>query len=218
MLLGLVIKMDSMNLSELVDHAIARDGAVAHSSAVIQYVMHGGGVMLKAKNDHFDITLPLATAEIRGLPVVKPSVKMTAIPAQFLSAIIDHAKARDYEVVYYVVKRPFSSKLELIVGQSGGVASIENIVDPVPDSQIVAQIHSHHHMEAFFSATDDANEQEFRLFGVVGRTQYARPHTCFRLGVHGYHFDIRAHDIFDDYGSVGSIDHFGSHMYKIKVE
>jgi len=75
--------MNSMNLSGLVDHAIARDGAVVNSSAVVEYVMHGGGVMLKAKNGHFDITLPLATAEIRGLPVVKRSVKMTAIPAQF---------------------------------------------------------------------------------------------------------------------------------------
>ena len=104
------------------------------------------------------------------------------------------------------MKRPSSSKLELIVGQSGGVASIENIVDPVPDSQIVAQIHSHHRMEAFFSATDDANEQEFRLFGVVGRTNYSVPHMCFRIGVHGYHFDVKAGDITGGWDSVGAID------------
>ena len=38
-----------------------------------------------------------------------------------------------------------------------------------PPAGVVAEFHSHGHHRAFFSATDDRDEQGFRIYGVVGR-------------------------------------------------
>jgi hypothetical protein len=45
---------------------------------------------------------------------------------------------------------------------------------------VVAEIHSHHNMEAYFSPQDDAAERAVRLYGVVGRVGLERPHALFR--------------------------------------
>ena len=38
-----------------------------------------------------------------------------------------------------------------------------------PPPGVVAEFHSHGSSRAFFSATDDRDEQGFRIYGVVGR-------------------------------------------------
>lgn len=49
----------------------------------------------------------------------------------------------------------------------------------------VMDIHSHNTMSAFFSGTDDANEQETRLYGVVGRVDKETPDILLRSSMEG---------------------------------
>lgn len=49
----------------------------------------------------------------------------------------------------------------------------------------VAEIHSHHRMGAFFSATDDDNEQRSGAYGVIGRLDLPLPHAAFRYSCGG---------------------------------
>lgn len=60
---------------------------------------------------------------------------------------------------------------------------------------LVADIHSHGIIPAFFSSTDDADELGTRLFIVFGgfRTEW---HACIRAGSGGYFKDLQKDDIF----------------------
>ena len=55
-----------------------------------------------------------------------------------------------------------------------------------PPAGVVAEFHSHGSSRAFFSATDDRDEQGFRIYGVVGRLDAPRPELRLRVGVYGH--------------------------------
>lgn len=61
----------------------------------------------------------------------------------------------------------------------------------------VFDIHSHNHMNAFFSPTDDANEQSTGLYGVVGRVTKEMPEFEFRFSVEGQFFELSMFDLFE---------------------
>ena len=50
----------------------------------------------------------------------------------------------------------------------------------------VLHLHSHHALRAYFSATDDADERGFALYGVVGRLDTAAPEVALRAGAFGH--------------------------------
>ena len=55
-----------------------------------------------------------------------------------------------------------------------------------PPAGVVAEFHSHGSSRAFFSATDDRDEQGFRIYGVAGRLDAPRPELRLRVGVYGH--------------------------------
>lgn len=61
----------------------------------------------------------------------------------------------------------------------------------------VMDIHSHNSMSAFFSGTDDASEQETRLYGVVGRLDKEIPEYKFRISVEGDFIPMTIFDFFE---------------------
>jgi PRTRC genetic system protein A len=53
------------------------------------------------------------------------------------------------------------------------------------DANILCDLHSHGNMPAFFSQTDDADEQAAKLYAVIGKLDTA-PEIRLRVGVYGY--------------------------------
>ena len=66
-----------------------------------------------------------------------------------------------------------------------------------PPSGVVAEFHSHGSLSAFFSATDDRDEQGFRIYGVAGRLHSARPELRLRVGVYGHFAPAEWSQVFD---------------------
>jgi hypothetical protein len=62
---------------------------------------------------------------------------------------------------------------------------------------LVADVHSHNTMTAHFSAVDDGDEKENRIFGVIGEITKDIPAMKFRIATGGEHIDLRPSDIFD---------------------
>ena len=62
---------------------------------------------------------------------------------------------------------------------------------------MVAEFHSHGSSRAFFSATDDRDEQGFRIYGVVGRLDDPRPELSLRVGVYGHFTPLDWPPVFD---------------------
>lgn len=66
-------------------------------------------------------------------------------------------------------------------------------------ANIILELHSHNTMPAFYSSTDDGDEQGGRLYGVMGCIDQARPQLALRQGMYGHWlYHIPATAIFDD--------------------
>lgn len=80
--------------------------------------------------------------------------------------------------------------------------------DPIPPSDrfvLYAEIHSHHTMPAFFSATDDASEKATGLYGVVGRVDRDPPQALFRYACGGVFRHLPAEALFEPDEDLGEI-------------
>jgi PRTRC genetic system protein A len=60
----------------------------------------------------------------------------------------------------------------------------------------VMDIHSHGHMDAFFSCTDDSDEKGLRLYMVIGKLDTLLPEVEIRLGAYGYFAPISLEEVF----------------------
>ncbi len=66
-----------------------------------------------------------------------------------------------------------------------------------PPAGVVAEFHSHGSSRAFFSATDDRDEQGFRIYGVAGRLDAPLPELSLRVGVYGHFAPVGWPQVFD---------------------
>jgi len=63
----------------------------------------------------------------------------------------------------------------------------------------VMQIHSHNSMRAYFSETDNKDEQRFLLYGVVGNLDEQIPEIVLRTGVNGHYYELPIEHIFEPF-------------------
>lgn len=63
---------------------------------------------------------------------------------------------------------------------------------------LIMDIHSHNTMDAFWSGTDDADEKETRLYGVIGKLNTCTPTMRVRASCAGHFIDLEIGDIFDN--------------------
>lgn len=160
------------------------------------YLLAGNGVFIRAQNNFVDALQLVAPAEVRGLPMLTPFIRprVGRLPGRLLTAIMTHAgRFPNQEVVYQVVVENGRFKVHVVA--FGDKTSAE-FVDVATSDKILFEAHSHNTMTAFFSATDNAYEQYFRWYAVLGRVTAERPQAALRLGVYGYHFPTRLDSLF----------------------
>ena len=162
----------------------ANVGGVAYD-----YLVGAGGVYIAAENAVLDATITVAAADIRGLTEVHPGfeLKPGRIPEVIWWAIHDictDAARRGHEVLCEVVHTMAGYQLARPRQITSGVA-----VRYEPSDGCVLQLHSHHRMPAYFSHTDDADEQGLCLYGVLGRLGCPprQEEVLLRIGVYGYY-------------------------------
>jgi PRTRC genetic system protein A len=168
---------------------------------IADIVMDGAGRYLAAVSPELTIRVRLAHAVVPGLSVVQTGVvlRQGLIHATLWQAIVERARAAmPHEVLLAVVARhPVEG--ELLIAAAGPYALVEPQLDefgagdwqpqqvsgcsvratPVHDA--ILEVHSHHAMRAYFSATDDRDETGRRVYGVLGRLDSPRPELAFRM-------------------------------------
>ncbi len=83
-------------------------------------------------------------------------------------------------------------------GVSGGSAEMDRDAKLETDNILVADIHSHNQMGAFFSGTDNRDEKEARIYGVMGKLNTPWPEMMFRAGDgQGGWLDIHMFQVFN---------------------
>ena len=159
------------------------------------YVLGSGGVYVQSQGAHLTARVLVAPGAVRGLAPVAEKVALThgPIPAQLFEVGLRWFQdAPDTERFFAV--RWDGDGYRLVVPPQAGTATR---LAYQPPAGVVAEFHSHGSSRAFFSATDDRDEQGFRIYGVVGRLDALRPELRLRVGVYGHFAPVEWSQVFD---------------------
>lgn len=179
------------------------------------YVLDRWGVVKRAMTPFYEARVRVAEGRVAGLSTVygvgdfagDAAIRLTVpkIPARWLEQVLRHAQRagderdiilRPVEQMYHFhwldgewqVSVPKQEASGSRVRYRGG-----------NERSIVLDLHSHHRLGAFFSPTDDRDEQGCRFYAVIGRI-YRRPEIRLRLGLFGDFIELSALDLFEGLG------------------
>ena len=170
-----------------------------------EYIMASNGIFLRAENRFIKGIIPIVPAKtgtVRGLHPLAASItpKVPLMPSSLLDHILvdaRHQRSDDHllEALYRFhydgrqvrVDRP---------SQDTTATSVKTAGDGGAD--VILEIHSHGNMRAFWSNTDNRDEQGFRVYGVIGCLDSNEPELRLRVGIYGYHYPITQDLIFSD--------------------
>lgn len=155
---------------------------VGDSGLGYNYILAQNGLFIQAENDHLKATVQLAEATVRGLALLEAGIELIhgKIPAYLWPEILGHLKREPHNELFVAITWEGDYRLHIPV-QEVGPAHVTYA--PLPHT--VLEIHSHGYLPAFFSNTDDRDEQGFRIFGVCGRMNTLLPEYRFRVGIYG---------------------------------
>ncbi|MDT8307653.1 MAG: hypothetical protein RRC07_17095 [Anaerolineae bacterium] len=206
-------------IDSIVTYHIHRSGPLPISDALAyQYVLAAAGAYLRAGNRFFDVLLPISHCPIRGLAPLEPHIrlKVPRLPGRLLDAVLLDARRTRRpdgglnEALYHFHHDGDGARVRVVKPAQGATATC--VVGVEADiANVLLDLHSHGNMGAFWSGTDDGDEQGFRVYGVIGRLD-ERPEIRLRLGVYGYWFPMPVSLLFDRMG--GFVDIVGQKTKK----
>ena len=158
------------------------------------YVLGSGGLYVQSQGSHLTARVPVAPCTVRGLAPVAGKLQLThgPIPAGLFDLGLRWFRDDpDTERLFAV--RWNGRTYRLVVPPQAGT---ETSLAYRPPAGVVAEFHSHGGSRAFFSATDDRDEQGFRIYGVVGRLDAPLPELRLRVGVYGHFAPVEWSQVF----------------------
>jgi PRTRC genetic system protein A len=182
---------------DLVGYHIARGGPREFDpSPAYDYTMARGGLYVEAISPHLYGRIRIGEAEVRGLPEIKEVVALLhgKVPRRLWDLAVSLMLVDPRRELYLAMVWAGDAYSIRVPEQTVTGASVR--YEPVQDA--VVEIHSHGSMGAFFSSTDDADEQSFRIYAVVGKLHTGTPEAAFRLGVYGYRMALEWGDVFSE--------------------
>ena len=159
------------------------------------YVLGSSGLYVQSESAHLTARVLVAPADVRGLAPVSEKVTLTygLIPNHVFELGLGWLLAAPGTERFFAVRWDSDAYRPVIPPQEGTGSSLT--YEPPPG--VVAEFHSHGRHRAFFSATDDRDEQGFRIYGVVGRLDAPEPELALRLGIYGHFAALHWSQVFD---------------------
>ncbi len=182
---------------KLVGYCVEDKARTGEEGLAYSYILTSNGLWLEARNDLLEARVLLADVEVRGLAPLEPklALKHGRIPNaiwQSLASIC--AIAYPNEFLGVVSWLPDGGYALSIPTQKVARASVHF----TPIEGAVLEVHSHPDMPARFSGIDDADEQAFKLYAVLGYDGLTgRKEVNVRLGVYGYFVDVLWGEVFE---------------------
>lgn len=174
----------------IVDYLVARAGCPPRSGVAYDYDIAGDGLFVVADNALLAVRVPIAPCLVRGLPSLGPML-------QLHHGRLAHRLWEDVVDVAYLFAASGQEVLLAVTWDGSGYELVTpvQVVDPLqvhyrPLSNVILEIHSHHHYSACFSEVDDADEQRLCLYGVVGHLDCNQPEVALRVGAYGYFMPV----------------------------
>ena len=137
----------------------------------------------------------VAPCEVRGLAPVAEKVELAhgPIPARLFELGLGWFEDDPDTERFFAVRWDGRSYRLVVPPQLGTATSLAY----APPAGVVAEFHSHGTSRAFFSKTDDKDEQGFRIYGVAGRLDTDRPELSLRVGVYGCFAPVEWSQVFE---------------------
>lgn len=171
-------------------HIHQRNPLPVNDALAYQYVLAGNGIFIRAETPFFEAHIPITTCTVRGLERLEPHfrLKVPRIPASLLTRILTDARN---------VRRPDGGLNEAFyqfhhqgqavqVKKPGQQVTGSSVLAPGSrEDDIICDLHTHGNMSAYWSQTDDKDEQGAQLYAVVGKLD-STPEIRLRLGLYGY--------------------------------
>ena len=179
-------------MGHLVNHPAGLSGV---QGIGYDYVLGSGGVYVQSQGAHLTARVIVASCTVRGLAPVGEKLQLThgPIPARLFELGLRWFQD-DPDTERFFAVRWDGDAYRLVVPPQVGT---ETRLAYLPPTGVVAEFHSHGGSRAFFSATDDRDEQGFRIYGVVGRLNIPRPELSLRVGVYGHFAPLDWPQVFD---------------------
>ena len=174
-----------------------------------EYLFAKNGVFIRAERPELLACIPLPTHAVRpqiALPLGDYDLhshvvwRLPPVNVEIMTALLHMAwvnrdpQGRFREILFGLL--PMGADWMLAVPDQTQGATFVHPRDPYDPAITRAplEIHSHHHLPARFSRTDDQEETGFKLYGVLGDFD-SQPALRLRVGVYGVHYDISTNGI-----------------------
>ena len=176
----------------LVNHATGLSG---EQGIGYDYVLGAGGLYVQSESANLTARVLAAACEVRGLAPVTGKVELAhgPIPAGLFELGLRWFEDDPDTERFFAVRWDGCSYRLVVPPQLGTATSLAY----APPTGVVAEFHSHGTSRAFFSNTDDGDEQGFRVYGVAGRLDTDRPELSLRVGVYGHFAPVEWSQVFD---------------------
>ena len=176
----------------LVNHPAGLSGS---QGIGFDYVLGAGGLYVQSESAHLTARVLVAPADVRGLSPVTEKLALAhgPIPAHVFEMGLAWMLSAPGTERFFAVGWDGDAYRLVVPPQEGTGSSLSY----QPPGGVIAEFHSHARHRAFFSATDDRDEQGFRIYGVVGRLDTPAPELTLRLGIYGHFAPLRWSQVFD---------------------
>lgn len=176
----------------LVDYQYTIGEALVQSGQLYDYVTAANGIFVTAANSTMRVCMPLNPIKdkrhwIRGLKEINPRIRLPfneLLSSELLIEMVRLSKlALPNEILFHITLSDGNWKLN-IPPQINGQAFTRPLES---GGYIPIEIHSHNTMPAFFSETDDRDENGLRIYGVLGRVDQEIVDFRLRVSVYGHY-------------------------------
>lgn len=174
----------------------------------VAWVWAANGVFKQGVGEHLEALIQVAhTPPVPGLVPLAPTVRWRThagrVPGELLASALEHARRvadrrggaieQQYLMTYRPDRlRPFQLELPRQQATATQVRYDLGVVCGRP----LVDLHSHHRMRAFFSDTDDRDDNGLSVSAVLGRIFAGRPEICVRINVWGHRQRVPATLVF----------------------
>ncbi len=188
-----------------VGYLVNHPGGLAGAHGIgYDYVLGAGGVYVQSRSAHLTARVLIAPCAVRGLAPVAAKVHLThgPIPAALFAVGLRWFQDAPGTERFFAVRWD-GRRYRLVVPPQAGTGTR---LAYLPPAGVVSEFHSHGNLPAFFSTTDDRDEQGFRIYGVAGRLDAPRPELRLRVGVYGHFAPVDWPQVFDGPEPVPTLD------------
>ena len=179
-----------------VGYLMNRPAGLAGTQGIgFDYVLGRDGLYVQSESASLTARILVAPADVRGLAPVSEKLALAhgPIPAHVFELGLAWMLAVPDTERFFAIRWDGDAYRLVVPSQEGTSSSLSY----QPPAGVVAEFHSHARHRAFFSATDDGDEQGFRVYGVVGRLDTPAPELTLRLGIYGHFAPLHWSQVFD---------------------